>query len=279
MSSSSAEQLSAMEDQLWIVVKIEELSFAIKALDVKDMIAMPGVTRLPEGTPVVPGTINHRGDIVPLVDVRALLGRRPVLQEAEDFCELMDLREQDHRNWLDELEKSVKERTPFTLTTDPHQCAFGKWYDDYSTDDLVLQGLLRKFDAPHQAIHAIADEVKVFEGQEQFDKAFKLIEEVKEHELGLLIKLFDDVRQAARDQARRQVAIVLEMNGCQVAVSVDSVSAVEELAAEEIAPSAQIFPPQWSSWIAAIGRRKRQDELALVLESQFFFDLAARVES
>lgn len=279
MSSSSAQQLAEMQDQLWIVVKVEDLSFAIKALDVKDMIAMPVVTRLPEGTPAVPGTINHRGDIVPLVDVRALLGRMPVQQVAEEFCELMTLREQDHRNWLEALETSVRERTPFTLATDPHQCAFGRWYDNYTTDDLVLQGLLRKFDAPHKAIHAVADEVKVFEAQEQFDSAFSLIEAVKEHELGLLIKLFDDVRQAARDQARRQVAIVLEMAGKQVAVSVDSVDAVEELASEVISPSSQIFPPQWACWIAAIGRRKKGEELALVLESQVFFDLAARVAS
>lgn len=267
-----------LQDQLWIIVNLEDLSFAISAHDVKDMIAMPALTRLPEGSAETPGTISHRGAVVPLVDFRAMLGRSTIQDDVKSFCAMMDQREQDHRNWLATLETSVRERTPFTLATDPHQCAFGKWYDSYETDDLVLQGLLRKFDAPHQAVHAIAVQVKAYEEREEYEAAFALIETTRARELKTMVDLFEDVRQAVREQGRRQVALVLEKDEKQVALAVDSVDSVEELAADAIAASEQVFPPQWSSWVHAIGRRKKAESLTLIVHSEVFFNLAARLK-
>jgi len=275
---TACRQQAELGNQLWIVVNIDQNSFAINALDVHDMVAMPPLTRLPGTEQYLSGTINHRGQIVPLVDFRVLLGRKSIAETAESLCSLIDQREDDHRNWLDQLELSVKEKREFALATDPHKCAFGKWYDSYTTDDLVLQGLLRKFDTPHRTIHAIAEKVKKYEVDGEFEAAFTLIEQTREHELSVMIELFAAFRQIVREQTRRQVAVILEHEGAQVAFSVDAVDAVEELSAELITDAADVFPAEWKNWIVAIGRRSKADGLALILDQELFFELAARVE-
>ncbi len=64
----------------------------------------------------------------------------------EDFSKLMRQREEDHRNWLNELEKSVKEKSEFRLARDPHKCAFGRWYYSYRSDSPWMTAVLRKFE-------------------------------------------------------------------------------------------------------------------------------------
>lgn len=279
MSEQTAcRQSSALSEQLWIVVKVDENSFAVNALDVHDMVAMLPLTRLPDTERYLSGTINHRGQIVPLIDFRVLLGRLSVAEKAEDLCSMIDQREADHRNWLDQLELSVREQHEFSLATDPHKCAFGRWYDSYATDDLMLKGLLRKFDEPHRTIHAIAAQVKQHEAAGEFEAAYALIEKTRKHELSVMIELFTAFRQIVRDQTRRQVAVILEHEDAQVAFSVDSVDAVEELSAEKITEAADVFPAEWRNWIVAIGRRSKSEGLALILDRELFFDLAARVE-
>jgi hypothetical protein len=97
------------------------------------MLKMPEVSEVP-GAHSIRGGINLRGR----------------------FCAMMQLREQDHRKWLLELEASVQEHRSFLMTTDPHKCAFGKWYDNYHADNAWVAALLKKVDGPHRQIHAVA---------------------------------------------------------------------------------------------------------------------------
>jgi purine-binding chemotaxis protein CheW len=105
----------------------------IASEDMREMLKMPEVSEVP-GAHSIRGGINLRGR----------------------FCAMMQLREQDHRKWLLELEASVQEHRSFLMTTDPHKCAFGKWYDNYHADNAWLAALLKKVDGPHRQIHAVA---------------------------------------------------------------------------------------------------------------------------
>jgi hypothetical protein len=82
------------------------------------------------------------------------LGHLPFRDGVEAFCVVLGQRQQDHMKWLTESEASVAENRPFALTTDPHACAFGRWYDNFHTDDPWLAAAVRKLDAPRRRIHA-----------------------------------------------------------------------------------------------------------------------------
>jgi len=142
----------------------------------------------------------------------------------------MDTRRQDHINWLDTLEKCTNDGIPFTLTTDPHKCAFGKWYDTYKTTDLsiMFHSVFSKFDAPHKAIHAIgakADELIKF-GKTQ--EAIELIEKTKNNELKQMMHIFDEVKTAFKE-SNREIVVVFGDGKNNLSIAVKKIVAIEYL--------------------------------------------------
>ena len=73
------------------------------------------------------------------------------LDNINELVALMHLGELDHRDWLSELENSVKENLEFTLASDVHQCKFGQWYDTYKPRTLTETRFLPYFPARMRA--------------------------------------------------------------------------------------------------------------------------------
>lgn len=119
------------------------------------MLSTPEVRSVPQAAAAVRGLILLRNTTLPLVDLRTLFGLPTMASEAQAFVSMFEQREEDHRRWLNELESSVRENRPFTLTTDPYACAFGRWYDTFKTSNLLLEAVLNRFDGPHKRIHAL----------------------------------------------------------------------------------------------------------------------------
>ena len=144
-----------------LVVRVRGSLLGIPAACVQSMVLMPPVTVLPSRPPALRGVINLRGQVIPLLDLRLQLAMPSYPQEMDELAQLLQAREQDHIHWLAELQASVKERRPFTLARDPHQCKFGKWYDTYRplNQSVAVLSVWRCFDRPHRRIHAIADTV------------------------------------------------------------------------------------------------------------------------
>ncbi|MCP4764125.1 MAG: hypothetical protein GY870_20295, partial [archaeon] len=216
------------KDMPWVIFILLEEQFAVSTKHVREMVAMPKVIKVPQTPDYIRGVINLRGKVIPVMDLRLKMGIMSISEEAENLIQLLDQREQDHKNWIAELESSVRERRDFKLATDPHKCAFGKWYDNFKTDNKVLASCLTKFDVPHQKIHSIAINVKEMEEKENFDSAFEIINQTKESELSEMIQLFSEARTLLRESTR-EIAMVLEWEDKIMAVSVDSVETVEKL--------------------------------------------------
>jgi len=60
----------------------------------------------------------------------------------------------DHLSWMNGLNQLMLFNHEFEGGLDPHKCAFGKWYDNYSTDDNHFRGLLKNWEEPHKHLHA-----------------------------------------------------------------------------------------------------------------------------
>jgi purine-binding chemotaxis protein CheW len=137
-------------------------------------------------------------------------------------------REQDHLRWLAELEASVRGARPFVLATDPHACAFGRWYDAFRTDDAVLRGALQAFEAPHAAVHALAAEVDGLVRACGVDRALARVEEARSTVLAEMVQLFQRTRAVLREQ-HREVGVSVELSGRPAALVVDRAEAVAEI--------------------------------------------------
>ena len=249
----------------WVIFLLQDQPFAVSSNYVREMVAMPKIASVPQTPPYIRGVINLRGQVVPVIDLRARLGMTSLLDETENLIDLLNQREQDHKNWLAELESSLKDRREFKLATDPHKCAFGKWYDSYTADNRILANCLKKFDEPHKKIHAIAIAVKKLEEKGDFDSAYSLIEQTRKGDLSEMINLFSEARNLMRE-TNREIALVLEWSEKAMAAAVDSVETVEKLLESNIEEMPEAICTLNNECVVGIGKRNKDDELVQILD-------------
>jgi purine-binding chemotaxis protein CheW len=232
------------------------------------------VTAVPNTPPEVRGVINLRGKIIELMDLRVKLGLPPLRAEVDGLIQLLREREQDHRDWLAELEACVRERRPFGKARDPHKCKFGMWYDQFKTEDRLLRMTLPSMDAPHKAIHATADvALRQAEGGD-VDGALGLIAERRSHELGALIMLFEESRRILV-AGNREVAVVLSSGKDLMAFSADLVEAAEHIPEDRIEPMPAVLAELNGGLNCRVGKRPKTNQTILLLGHEFFFNSAA----
>jgi len=253
-------------EMAWAVVQAKNQSFAVATQDLREMVIMPEVAEVPNTGEYIRGVINLRGRVLPLIDLRKRIGLICVAEENNAFCAMLEQREQDHRNWLHKLEESVTEGHEFTLATDPHKCAFGKWYDAFRSDNPAIAMHLKKFDQPHKEIHSIAVEVQGLLAQGQKDRARELIEATRSGSLARLLQLFADLRAMVRE-GNREIALVMEAAGRNFAVSVDLALSVEKLAAGSIEELQSGAGVRHDGVVRRFGKRIKGGEVILILET------------
>ncbi len=249
----------------WVIFRLQQQFFGLPVSITHEMLVVPEVTPVPKAPPYVRGMINLRGRVMPLIDLRQRLGLASALEEKEKLVHLLEEREEDHKKWLVELENSVREKRKFRLTTDPHQCAFGKWYDAFQTDDLRLAGQLIKFDAPHRRIHAVGKEVEDLMVAKDHEGAVALIDHTRGTVLSKLVTLFAEVREIVR-KSHTEIAVVLERQGRVVALTVDAVDSVETLAPGSAEDMAGSYGDLAVNLIDQIGRRQEGGAMVLLLD-------------
>jgi len=206
-----------------LVIEINNNLYSISILPIKEIVIVPEVTPMPNTPEYVRGLIKLRQNIITLIDSRKRLGFRSLEEIDKELLDMLKERKQDHINWLQTLIQSVEKNTEFPLTTDPHACAFGKWYDNFKTDNYGLQVFMRQFDRPHKKIHAIAQKALKEREINGLNAALKIIQETKDTDLKAMINLFDTAGEAIKE-AHRELAIILEHNNSLISITADNVS-------------------------------------------------------
>lgn len=259
------------DDALWTIVLLESSLFAVPVDNVQIMVMLPRVSSVPNAPPYVRGVINLRGQVLPVIDLRLRLGMPSLKDEMEKLTSMLTQREQDHKNWVAELEASTKEHREFKLATDHHLCAFGKWYDTFKTDNLLLAALLKKFDEPHQRIHAIARNVIALGKANDLDAAQKIIDETRSGDLAEMVRLFGLLRAELRESLR-EIAVVLAAKEHTFAIAVDSVETVGRLTqgtTDDIRASGITFTED--GLVTAVGKLEKSNRLVVVLDTASIF--------
>lgn len=257
-------------DMPWAIVRLMNQFFAVPTQDLREMVIMPPVSRIPNTPNHIRGAINLRGQVLPVVDLRKLIGWSSTQDETDAFCSLMQQREQDHRNWLNELESCVKERREFKLTTNPHACAFGKWYDSYHPENPWIAKHLRKFDPPHQRIHMIGAEVQKLAAEGEYRQAQDSIDRARNNILSQMLQLFSELRTLIRE-TQAETAMILTNSGKTFAASIDEAISVERLVAGSIEGIPTLDTAEHNGLVRRLGKRTKGEEVVMIIEPNLLF--------
>lgn len=254
----------------FVLFQIKGSLYAIASGCVREIVMVPQITRIPNASPDVRGVMNLRGKIIQLMDLRIKLGLPPLHVELDALVQLLREREQDHRDWLAELEACIREQRPFKMQRDPHKCKFGQWYDQYKTEDRLLRMTLPSMDEPHKAIHATADEALQRAQNGDIEGALNLIATRRNRELAALVKLFTESRRLLVD-GHRELAVVVSRGGDHLAFSADLVEEVERIPEDRIEPMPASLAGLSGDLCCQVARRLKTEQTILVLSEDRLF--------
>lgn len=214
--------------QPFLIAIVADSRIAIPAQWAEEMIVCPDTVSIPTAPSGVRGIGMRRERAVTMFDARILLGLPARQTEVSDLLALLEARELDHVRWVDSLLHSIDTDTEFTLARDPHQCAFGQWYDTYEAPTASLRRQMAKFKSPHEAVHALADQADQVKREFGRTAAIELIETFRVGSLVRMRKLFSDTRQLLLEEVR-EITVIHGSRWGLLGLIVDGIESVELL--------------------------------------------------
>lgn len=111
MSSEHGEHPLALTDDnhQYLTFSVKQERFALSILEVKEIIEVNQITRVPMAADFIKGVINLRGNVVPVIDFSARIGHKPVIMTKRSCIIFVDLDLEDHQHTMGMLVDEVKE--------------------------------------------------------------------------------------------------------------------------------------------------------------------------
>lgn len=216
----------------WLIFRVGEELYAINSSYISYITTKPTMlTKVPDMHRACFGLMPYQGGYVTVVSLRTLFGMTTLEQEYKDFKKMIEERKQDHLHWVEELERSVRERSDFTLAVDPHQCAFGKWYDGFESDLNSVNSHLAKIDSPHKKLHQCAEKVMhcyAEDGNLDLPCAEGVLNGLEREIVPRIVKLLDETKEVFSSHFREMI-VVLEDKNERIGLIVDEVLSVDAL--------------------------------------------------
>jgi len=178
----------------------------------------------------------YREEMIPWQPLWGLLGEASLYEELDTLAETLPLRRQDHIAWMDALEYSLRYDAPFDKARNPHECAFGRWYDAYHPENEWLKLHLTLFESPHSRIHTLADKLLKLAATGQQEQALTLFYEEKADTLAHLLHLFD-LLQGLLPRLKRTVALIVIDGSSKYALGLDKVVGICTVEPNAIRPT------------------------------------------
>ncbi len=218
---------------LFLIFSLKNNYFGINALSVKEIIKLPGITKVPNPVFGVRGMIKFREQVIPIIEMRLKMGMESLNEENTSLIEILKQREKDHHLYIEHLEECLLNDKKFTMTLDPKECKFGRWYYNFKSENIVVTNLLEDFEQPHNMIHEFAKNIvnaKTTQNNvivmERFNKESKL-------KLNALVKLFNELYEKITLETR-ELAIIYEFGEKLLGFSVDKVFRIVTVLHEDI---------------------------------------------
>lgn len=265
------DKLTESEELPHLVFKVRENYYAVDSKNVTSIMQYEGSEKLPNSPPEMVGIVIFREKAAPILDLRAVFRLPTIDQEYEEFVRMIDQRKADHVHWVSELERSVETDEKFKLTTDPHQCAFGRWYDNFKIDNNAIMFHLGKIKEPHENLHHAAikllrckEENSTPEAQEACQA--NVMSDLKGKYMPTVLELLEEAKELFKNSYKKMVIMIGEEN--PVGLMVDEVLSVEYL---EKGDTLDALGTNRSEILTHAMRSKRNSNIIYLLDEQKLF--------
>ncbi|MDL2237997.1 CZB domain-containing protein [Christensenellaceae bacterium OttesenSCG-928-K19] len=262
----AADEKKIGQEMPHVVFKVGENKYAVSSDYVLHIQVLEGITPMVGADPYCKGVVAFDGNNIPVYDLQMMFSARDFEQELN---ELMQARIEDHEQWVAALEQSVEDGTEFTLTTDPHQCEFGKWLDSFETDNSYLELFLKSVDAPHKGMHAAGEKVKQLVAKGRIDEAKEAIRLMRETDFALTKQILGKASGVYRD-GQCDMLIILQIGERKLSIAVDSICYIRVLDNLCATPPDLENPRNYVECIAKTKDLNNEEDIVLMLKISMF---------
>ncbi len=202
---------------------------------------LQNIQTMPGDRPGLIGMVEFQQRAVPVMNFAHTLHLESNQEYAVKLSKDMNTYETAHLEWLNALENSLLKGVPFTKPRNPHECAFGKWYDNFHPRDETLIDIMKGFDTPHKRIHALADTLLDMKADNRLDEAMEIFKFEREVTLKRLQKRFNQAREHIRGTSRT-VLLYITVDGLTpiLALAIDDIHDVVDFYQHQFRPLEQL---------------------------------------
>lgn len=270
---SNNDETQVQDELPWLVFKLHGLTYAVNSNFITSIGVLPEVTPMPEAPAYIRGIITLREEVIPMVDLRMLFNLPGREKELENFQNMLSGHYKEHVDWARTLKECVKNKQSFSLSTNPHKCSFGRWYDSFESDNTDVAFALKKMESPHKNLHEAAAEIqKLLDHGEDGDgkKIQSILGQIDKFYLPQISDSMDQAAAAMRDH--RTMMIILQIDNVNIGVIVDEVCCVEQVTLiNDDTAAASIYRTRY---VSSIGKCDRMEDLIGLLDEQALSALA-----
>ena len=215
------------------------------AIDIANILSitqdLDNLLRTPVQSKGLTGIINYLGNPVAVYNFAEMLSMQSTRDLKNKLVDLLNAYEKDHVDWVDALERSLKDDVPFEKVRDPNMCAFGKWYNKFETRDEALTDIMKHFDEPHKKIHALADELLGLKEQGKLEAALEKLDVARVTTLNYLKKYFTHARNQIQETLHTVVINITNDGSIPIiALQIDEIHEVMNFKQEDLIGLEQI---------------------------------------
>jgi len=177
--------------------RVGQKTISLKILDILLTERYEGnLTSLPNDNPSFLGVKDYMGTPTPIFDLGLILNNESSSDVNQALIKLLHDREQEHKVWLNALEKSINEGQTQSDLYDYRQYDFGQWLNNFETENEDLKALLARFEEPYSRLHSLSVALTDMCAKGKIEKAMQTLEKERSTTSQKLIRLF----ASARDQ-------------------------------------------------------------------------------
>ncbi|MDD2828697.1 MAG: chemotaxis protein CheW [Sulfuricurvum sp.] len=216
----------------FIVFSVGNSQYAIEVDSVERIDQIGRLTPLANAHPYIEGVMNYQDYTLKVLSFRRLSETQT---HEEQILQLFNQVIKDHQNWVQALELSLREGTPFALALDPHLCRLGKWIYTFSAHDPEVLAIIRAIIPVHAQLHEIGAELlKLGSNEEKLDRYnAEIVNGVYVETMKMLSEM---VRRSNDISAQSQKLLIYRSSNGLFAIKVDGIKDIVSFDESQIKP-------------------------------------------
>ncbi|MBF0112586.1 MAG: chemotaxis protein CheW, partial [Desulfamplus sp.] len=150
ISESKATAAVTEEEQL-VSFRVGHDEYAFDIKRVSEILKVMDITAAPNVPSYVLGMFTIRNQLLPLLDMRGILGLPSLISERKAMLEQAC---KEDRHWVESLINSVEANSRFTGALKTNETTFGKWLEGYNTASVEVETLVKRLKRQRSELYA-----------------------------------------------------------------------------------------------------------------------------